>query len=138
MVSAERYLKAIPEDRGIVFYDRYDFNSGVFFLRNNYTGKRIIWIWYLDNMLKIWKHRGTFLSDQMAMTSVLFDEINRQRGMEVTHGPRISITNNEGEPYVHPWEWRPIWIDIMKSTHQVYRPLASWEHRVGDFFYISD
>jgi len=151
-VPLSHYLEKLEGDPAFIMFDRLDLNSGVFFVRNSFRGKRLIWIWLLENLLGVWRHlrlhpgmevkKGTssFLSDQMALVSIWYDEVQRAKNNTSSlHSLRniINERDNQGRPCVRPVRWRTHVIHVMRDELNVYKPFWMHNHETGPFFFLS-
>jgi len=147
------WLDHVDDDRSWIMHDRIDFNSGVFIVRNNFHGRRLMWLWLQENLLGIWRHikkdipkknaakgQYSFLSDQMALVSIWFDEVKRAAGERPSHFLRkiIDKRDPEGLPGVVPQDWRKFVLDEgLRKNIKVWKPFWHYNDVMGQFWFLS-
>jgi len=101
-----KFLRKFPEDYIFAWDKRWDFNSGAFFVRINEDGHEVMLNWVSENHLYLWLHQGRQMSDQMALTSIMIDALDKAAGNEVTHRQRAMLGTVAGRPWGHFWSWK--------------------------------
>jgi len=101
-----KFLRKFPDDYVFAWDKRWDFNSGAFFVRINEAGHEVMLNWVSENHLYLWLHQGRQMSDQMALTSIMIDALDKAAGNEVTHRLRGMLGTVAGRPWGHFWSWK--------------------------------
>jgi len=135
-----KYLRNFPKDYIFAWDKRWDFNSGAVFVRINEAGYEIMLDWISENHLYLWLHLGRQMSDQMALTSIMIDALDKAAGNKVTHRQRAMLGTVAGQPWGHFLSWKKyvslLLTDVFGATNEGNSAMRS--NKTKPWWFISN